>query len=401
MNEYKKLQLFILKQFLFVILFISAAEYVILLLLRYKLLPVVMHYFFDDAEVSLIGVAGLLFLFLILGGLLILQLINFLIPGETGYVMSNALNSMNIRGSSFLNGDRNVDVLGDLSTGQEVLLFLVMAAVVIIVLVPYIIGGVLFASSVIKRVRIIEEEDKKKQKEYEKKRNLMLSDIAHDLRTPITTVSGYAKALSDGMVEESKKPEYLEAIQRKSKRMSDLINLLFEYVKLDSEGFKLTKQDTDVCELVRECAAFSYQDIEDAGMELDIDIPEEEMIVNLDKMQMSRVVTKLLTNAVRHSKEGTSIGVYVKKDDEKIRISVADSGDRIDEEYAKNIFKPFVVGDESRNTKGGTGLGLSIAEKVVTMHGFSIRLIQQPGLAKYIDVPGFEKIFMITIPIEA
>ena len=59
-----------------------------------------------------------------------------------------------------------------------------------------------------------------------------------------------------------------------------------------------------------------------------------------------------------------------------------------------------MVGDESRNTKGGTGLGLSIAEKVVSMHGFSIKLVQQPGLAKYIDAPGFEKIFMITIPID-
>lgn len=398
MNEYKDLQVFILRKFLFVILFISAAEYVILLLLRYKVLPIVMHFFFDDADVAMIGVAGLLFLLLILGGMLLLQLLNFIIPGETGYVMGNALNSMNIRGSSFLN--TNKAVLGDLTTGQEVVLFLVLAATMIIILIPYIVGGVYFASAVIKKVRIIEEEDRKKQKEYDKKRNLMLSDIAHDLRTPITTVSGYAKALSDGMVDESKKPEYLEAIQRKSKRMSDLINLLFEYVKLDSEGFKLTKQDTDVCELVRECAAFSYQDIEDAGMELDIDIPEEEMIVNLDKMQMSRVVTNLLTNAVRHSKEGTSIGVYVKKDDDKIRISVADSGERIDEEYAKNIFKPFVVGDESRNTKGGTGLGLSIAEKVVSMHGFSIKLVQQPGLAKYIDAPGFEKIFMITIPID-
>ena len=398
MNEYKDLQVFILRKFLFVILFISAAEYVILLLLRYKVLPIVMHFFFDDADVAMIGVAGLLFLLLILGGMLLLQLLNFIIPGETGYVMGNALNSMNIRGSSFLN--TNKAVLGDLTTGQEVVLFLVLVATMIIILIPYIVGGVYFASAVIKKVRIIEEEDRKKQKEYDKKRNLMLSDIAHDLRTPITTVSGYAKALSDGMVDESKKPEYLEAIQRKSKRMSDLINLLFEYVKLDSEGFKLTKQDTDVCELVRECAAFSYQDIEDAGMELDIDIPEEEMIVNLDKMQMSRVVTNLLPNAVRHSKEGTSIGVYVKKDDDKIRISVADSGERIDEEYAKNIFKPFVVGDESRNTKGGTGLGLSIAEKVVSMHGFSIKLVQQPGLAKYIDAPGFEKIFMITIPID-
>ena len=125
MNEYKDLQVFILRKFLFVILFISAAEYVILLLLRYKVLPIVMHFFFDDADVAMIGVAGLLFLLLILGGMLLLQLLNFIIPGETGYVMGNALNSMNIRGSSFLN--TNKAVLGDLTTGQEVVLFLVLA----------------------------------------------------------------------------------------------------------------------------------------------------------------------------------------------------------------------------------------------------------------------------------
>ena len=152
-----------------------------------------------------------------------------------------------------------------------------------------------------------------------------------------------------------------------------------------------------MCELVRECAAFVYQDIEDAGMELDIDVPEEEMIINLDKIQMTRVITNLLNNAIKHSGSGSKIGVFVNKEDDKIRISVADSGKRIDDDSARNIFIPFVVGDESRNSKGGTGLGLSIAKKVVDMHGFSIRLIQRPGLKRYIENPEYEKVFMITI----
>ncbi|MBR6404139.1 MAG: HAMP domain-containing histidine kinase [Eubacterium sp.] len=395
MNEYKNLQFYILKQFLFVIVFISAAEYGILLLLKNKMLPVIMHYFFDDADVKKLGAAAILSLFVVMCGMLILQLINSLIPGEPGYFLEHSLDKMNLRADSVLGGRK--DILGHLNVTQELILFLVILSAVIIILLPYIIGGIYFARAVIKQVRVIEEEDRKKQKEYEKKRNLMLSDIAHDLRTPITTVNGYAKALADGMVSDDKKQEYLNAIQKKSKRLADLINLLFEYVKLDSEGFNLTKQDTDVCELVRECAAFVYQDIEDAGMELDIDVPEEEMIINLDKIQMTRVITNLLNNAIKHSGSGSKIGVFVNKEDDKIRISVADSGKRIDDDSARNIFIPFVVGDESRNSKGGTGLGLSIAKKVVDMHGFSIRLIQRPGLKRYIENPEYEKVFMITI----
>ena len=225
----------------------------------------------------------------------------------------------------------------------------------------------------------------------------MLSDIAHDLRTPITTASGYARALSDGMVPEDRKQEYLDAIQTKSVRMNELITLLFDYVRLDSEGFKLNKTDCDICEIVRECAAFQYQDIEDAGMSFDIDIPEEEMIHSADKLQFSRVVTNLLTNAVKHNDKGTTIGLFVEKDESRIRIIVADSGKFI--ENAEDIFEPFVMGDESRNSRGGSGLGLSISKKIVEMHGFSIKLIQQPDIKKYNLDSKYVKMFFISVPI--
>ena len=225
----------------------------------------------------------------------------------------------------------------------------------------------------------------------------MISDIAHDLKTPMTTVSGYAMALSDGMVSDDKKQEYLDAINAKSKRMNDLINLLFDYVKLDSEGFTLEKSKVDICELLRECVAFQYQDIEDAGFELDLDIPEESIIIEADKLQFSRVITNLITNAIRHNDEGTKLGIYLKNEYDVLRIIVADSGNLIEQEKAEYIFDPFVVGDESRNSRGGTGLGLSIAKKVVDMHGFSIRLVQKPDIIKYQLPEDFSKMFMITL----
>ena len=132
--------------------------------------------------------------------------------------------------------------------------------------------------------------------EVQKQRYLMISDIAHDLRTPMTTVSGYAKALSDNMVPDERKGEYLKAIGEKTERMNELINFLFDYVKTDSEGFTLDLKKTDICELVRECGAFYYQDIEDAGSKLTVSIPEEEYLIKADKLQLSRVINNLLTN---------------------------------------------------------------------------------------------------------
>ena len=90
----------------------------------------------------------------------------------------------------------------------------------------------------ITQVEILEKERAEERKRYEAKRNLMLSDFAHDLRIPIMTIGGYANAITDGMVkDEAQKTEYLTAIAAKSKRMTELITMLFEYVRVGSEGF--------------------------------------------------------------------------------------------------------------------------------------------------------------------
>ena len=396
MNEYKNLRVFLIKRFLFTIILVGINEYAVLYIVNRTLIPVLMKLFFGGESIEQVGLAGIVFAIITILVTLILELIKLLVPDgmklTIGTLISGLKNSIGGEIFGTPKGFANLNAL------QEIFLILFLITILFIIVIPYAIGAVYFSRNVIVEVRKIEEEDLAKQREYEKSRNLMLSDIAHDLRTPITTVSGYAKALEDGMVAEDKKPEYLSAIQRKSARLTDLINLLFDYVRLDSEGFTLTKEDFDICELCRETAAFMYQDIEDAGMELEVDIPEKLAKVNGDKLQVSRVITNLLTNAIRHNKTGTAIGLFlIIEDDETIRIMVADNGDKIDEEYAKTIFEPFVVGDESRSTKGGTGLGLSIVKKVLDMHEWNIRLVQSPHTKKYPVAAEYSKMFMITI----
>ena len=265
-----------------------------------------------------------------------------------------------------------------------------LSITIVLFVIPILATIHMFTKVILDEVARLEEEKMAFQKEYEKKRNLMLSDIAHDLRTPITTIAGYAKALNDGMVTgEDKKREYLEAIENKSDRMNNLINLLYEYVKLDSDRFALKKEQVDLAELLRENAALLYPDVEEKGMEFVVDIPEHPCMVEMDPLQVSRVVTNLINNSIRHNEPGTTITLEFKDVFYNREIIISDDGEPIEESVVEHIFEPFAVGDASRRTKGGSGLGLSIARRIVEMHGWSIDLFQNKR--------GYKKAFIINI----
>lgn len=247
----------------------------------------------------------------------------------------------------------------------------------ILFLAPIIGAAYWFSKIIVKEVKRREEQEEVLRQQYEKARNLMLSDIAHDLRTPITTIAGYSKALNDGMVtSEEKKKEYLEAIENKSKRMSDLITLLFDYVRLDSDNFSLKRTEVDIAELLRENVALLYSDVEEKEMSIQVEIPDEVVKVELDSLQFSRVIINLINNALKHNEAGTEITLEMKVEKDHIQIQVSDNGKMIAPLIADHIFEPFVVADASRESKGGSGLGLSIAKKIVEMHGGIIRLEQ-------------------------
>ncbi len=250
-----------------------------------------------------------------------------------------------------------------------IFIFLFLLAVT---LLPYLLAAWWYYRVVSRKMEELLAEEKARRAAYDRQRNLMLSDIAHDIKTPLTTVCGYARALADGMVEdEKKKKEYLQAVYAKSMRMDELITLLFEYVKMDSDGFTLHREKTDIGELLRENIALLYADFEENGMELEIHIPELDFPYELDKVQMGRAVTNILTNAVRYNKKGTKICISL---NDRGRIRIADNGTPIGDELAEHIFEPFARGDKTRSTSGGSGLGLSISAKIIQMHGGELRL---------------------------
>lgn len=279
--------------------------------------------------------------------------------------------------------------VGTGGTLLRLLIILVFLALIFMRVLPYLAGAFYYYSVVTKKVNELMEEEKEQRIAYDKERNLLLSDIAHDIKTPITTLCSYSKALSDDMVQGEKRREYLQAIYSKSMRMNELITLLFEYVKMDSIGFELHREECDLGEMLRECTASLYADFEERMISLRVEIPETPMPYNMDKLQMMRAVTNLLTNTVRYGREGGKTLVRLAE----YTITVADDGLPIDEELAEHIFDPFSRGDRTRSTGGGSGLGLSIASKIVKMHGGELKLDRDYG-------HGYTKAFQIILEVE-
>lgn len=372
MEKKRNMTIFLVKNFLYVMLCIAICQLAISILYSYLVFPYLQKWvggpFFDNFTLSHwnVGTLYVMFLWLFVEGILSLlprvvsqSVHQFLdryfdgkIPQEIG---------------SILHGNSR-EVLNLYYVGC----FIILLVLILIALLPYIVGALRFSRLIRRELDELMGEEKRQHLEYEKRRSLMLSDIAHDLKTPITTVNGYAMALRDGVVtDEKKKQQYLNAICNKSQRLDDLISLLFEYVKIDSEGFSLHKEQTDIVELLRENIALSYPDFERKGIEMDLEIPEECIYWDLDRIQFSRALANLLNNELRHVERGESVVVRLRWDEEmeRVRILFGDTGAQIEDEVAKHIFEPFVMGDASRSTKGGSGLGLSISSKIVRMHG--------------------------------
>ena len=274
----------------------------------------------------------------------------------------------------------------------QIAVILIFLALLFVTLLPYIISAYWYYKTVSGKVSELLQLQREQKEEYDRQRNLLLSDIAHDIKTPITTVSGYARALADDMVDgEDKRKEYLQAIYAKSIRVDELISLLFEYVKLDSSGFELHTESADLGELLRENIALLYSDFEEKGMMLEIEIPEKEFPYEMDKIQMARAIGNILTNIVKHSGENIKVRISLRIDAYGgYQISIADSGAPIDDLLAAHIFEPFSRGDKSRSSRGGSGLGLSIAYKIVHMHGGELELKRECG-------DGFTKAFLISL----
>lgn len=374
----KSLKWFLIQRFLLVMLFIFVSEELLNMIYRIKIGPF-LEETMNITQLSVVTGDGSMLLLMLQ---MFLVTAAALLPGNIAgrmqtFISENMGNILQVHfnitapvyiTSPALEGVTDKKLIGIYQIGILFIFF----GLFIITLLPYLLSAYWYYKAVTGKVNELLQEEKEQKEAYDRQRNLLLSDIAHDIKTPLTTVCGYARALVDNVVEkEEKKKEYLHAIYAKSMRMDELITLLFEYVKLDSDGFTLHREDADLGEVLRENAALLYADFEENGIELEIGIPEHPFPCKIDKTQFGRALTNIMTNSVKYNEKGTTVSLTLR---ENYEIRIADDGAPIDKELAEHIFEPFSRGDRARSTRGGSGLGLSISSRIIQMHGGELRL---------------------------
>ena len=209
----------------------------------------------------------------------------------------------------------------------------------------------------------------------EEKRMLLVSEISHDLKTPLASVLGYSEMLLSKNVDGQKQREYLQSIYDNSVRSNNILRSLFMYSKLGSSGFKPNTERTDICEYTRQIIAEYIPKFEENGFGYELSVPENEIFVSIDKELFRRVYDNLIENAMKYNQEGTKIIFGVEHKDSAVDITIADNGIGIPSEHIDRIFRPFFRADSTSANRDGSGLGLAIVRQIITLHGGEISYI--------------------------
>ena len=202
---------------------------------------------------------------------------------------------------------------------------------------------------------------------------LLISEISHDLKTPLASVQGYSEMLLSKDIAEDKKQEYLQRIYDSSVRSNNILQSLFMYSKLGSAGFKPSFERTDICEYTRQLIAEYIPKFEETGFKYELSVPENEIFADIDKVLFRRAYDNLIENAMKYNQAGTIIMLGVEHRSKTVEITVADNGTGIPAEHIDKIFQPFFRADKSTVNSDGSGLGLTIVQKIITLHGGEIK----------------------------
>ena len=221
----------------------------------------------------------------------------------------------------------------------------------------------------------------------------MLSNVTHDLKTPLTAIKGYSEGLLDGVADTPEKQEkYLRTIYAKACAMEQLVDELSFFSKVDNERMLYNFQTVPIKEYLLDCIDEISLDLEVQGITLNFTCScADDVRAVIDPEQIRRVINNIIGNSVKYmDKEKGEVTLRVLCDKDMIWITVEDNGSGIKKKDLPHIFERFYRGDMARGTKkGGTGLGLSIVQSIVKDHGGAIEAnsVEGKGTAIRFSVP--------------
>ncbi|MBA5851969.1 HAMP domain-containing protein [Clostridium sp. cel8] len=208
--------------------------------------------------------------------------------------------------------------------------------------------------------------------QVEKNRREFISNVSHEIRSPITSIKGFIGGMLDGVIPPEKQNYYLSLTYSEIQRLTRLVNDLLDLSAIESGQLKLRIDEIDINEIVRLCVIKFEQKINDKKLKVDVLMEDDKLYVAADKDRITQVITNLIDNAIKYVPIGGNVKVKTKTKGSKAIISVFNDGVGIGEEDLKHIWDRFYKVDKSRTSKVSTGLGLPIVRSILTQLGEDI-----------------------------
>ena len=218
----------------------------------------------------------------------------------------------------------------------------------------------------------------------ENRRREFIANVSHELKTPMTTIAGFADGILDGTIPKSKQNEYLGIISSETRRLSRLVRSMLDMSQLQSDQ-EIVKKPFDLSETVCQAILSLEKKITDKGLDVDAILPEEPVTALGNSDSIMQVVYNLIDNAAKFAPTGTIIRIELWKQGEKAFVSVQNHGETISKEELPLIFERFHKTDKSRSMdRDGVGLGLYIVKTIMDSHNGDIFVTSEDGVTKFV-----------------
>jgi two-component system, OmpR family, phosphate regulon sensor histidine kinase PhoR len=217
-------------------------------------------------------------------------------------------------------------------------------------------------------------------KQMETLRQEFISNVSHEIQSPLTSIRGFARALQNDELSPQDRAHYLGIIETESMRLSRLSDNLLALAALESDTMRFEPQTYRLDRQIRKLILACEPQWTAKNIEMDVDVAADELNICADEDLLSQVWVNLLHNAIKFTPQGGHIWVRAKEHNERVEFSITDNGVGIAEEDQARLFERFYKADKSRDRSlGGNGLGLSIAKKIVEMHHGEISVESRVG----------------------
>lgn len=206
----------------------------------------------------------------------------------------------------------------------------------------------------------------------------MLSNISHDIKTPMTVILGYLEIMR---LNGEASPEMLEKAERKARDVVELVNQFFDLAKLESGDMDLEVSRIDACEVCRESVLDFYEILTRDGFRVELGLPEGPVCAWGNREALGRIVGNLISNAVRYGGDGKYLGLALREAEDHVAVTVTDHGKGVEKAFADRIFDRLFTLEDSRSRKiQGNGLGLTIARQLARQLGGDLTVESEPGV---------------------